>query len=150
MKKIIVLVFVLFMVFDTLSAATCVCHRKTKEGEFGPWDWWQAKLCCYDSGVNCMKEECNVQTQGNIETTTGGFNLTLQLLSVDLKILQPGPSGDTWVPYVRDGKNYPFDDFDYVEITDCDTYPELEGRKIELDEIITDNNGNYTVFVPTE
>jgi len=57
--------------------------------------------------------------------------------------------GNTWSEYNRDGNNYIFNNKQYLIIDECQAYSFLEGLRIELDGISTDENGNYIVFIPS-
>ncbi|MEO0075840.1 MAG: hypothetical protein ABIK31_07055 [candidate division WOR-3 bacterium] len=145
MRNIVgIMILLAIFTLDLYAETDCVCHRKVKEHEVGWWNWNQDCQCCYDNGVNCVKEPCNQRMGGSIIQLPGGYQLTLRLETVDLKVKdQTGQ----WHPYQRHGNNYPFDWADYIVISECLEFPHLVNREVELNGIVTDENGYFTVFI---
>ena len=143
-------IFLATFVVDSY-ADICVIHRKTKPGENGYMDWKDNIPGCSDSGVNCVIEPCDETNSGIINITpSGDYSIRLHLDFVDLKHKETGPNGDEWIPVHRDGNNYIFTNLDYIEITECSEFPSIVGKRVELNGIQTDANGNYTVIIPNK
>jgi hypothetical protein len=69
----------------------------------------------------------------------------VNLSEVSFKILVDG----AWINKSRNGNNYHFSSNEMLVIDECADFPDLVGRSASLANIITDSNGNYTVFIPS-
>lgn len=49
---------------------------------------------------------------------------------------------------VHDGKNYPFQAGDYLNVVSSTEHPSLNGLSFSLNGLTTNSNGEYTIFIP--
>jgi hypothetical protein len=132
---------------DEEEEEDCWVHIKVDPETEAPghMNWNEQGKYCEDVGNNCDMIPCDDYFDGKVVSTNGGYKLKLKLTSVSMKVLV----GNTWSEYNRDGNNYIFNNKQYLIIDECQAYSFLEGLRIELDGISTDENGNYIVFIPS-
>ena len=126
----------------------CYTHIKVTEGT-GDYKWNDgaggAGGYCKGKGTNCKSYPCQTNYSGIITVLPDGWSLTSSISSANLFIKD---DLGNWNLYERDDNNYPFNPSESVIIDNCNDIPELVGVSVNLDGIVTDDNGNYTVFIP--
>lgn len=89
---------------------------------------------------------CDEYCDGDLVAVPGGYNVNLNLTEVKMTVMD---TNGNWSTYVRDGNNYLFNDRHIAIIDLCPTVPALNGLRIELEGIYTDEYGNFQIFVPS-
>ncbi len=151
MKKWVFLLAILtcFMfVSNNLFAETdCWIHRKTDPGQ-GGWKIYddEQNKFCISLGTNCEIVPCSKSTQlGTIVPQSSGWIISANVASIELKKLTLG----AWIDINRDGSYYTFSAQEKLIIDDCSAFPQLKNLQLDLNGITTDNNGNFSVYVPS-
>ncbi len=144
MKKHLLATIVAVCSISAMPTTDCWVHRKVELGA-GIYEYNANRHACYDAGVDCVIEPCDESKPGVVNPVPGGFTIDLVLDEVRFSVLDE--SGN-WNLIVRDGKNYPFTPSDYIVVSSCPAYPQLEGVSVNLAGITTDEEGHYTVFIP--
>lgn len=93
---------------------------------------------CTNVGNNCYIEVTKVDT---IKTNDNKLYLSTTVLGLNAHITTTNTNFNTPV----NNNNYQFPDGSKITITNCDEYPQLNGRVIELTGKQTDANGNITI-----
>jgi hypothetical protein len=134
-------------VYSTTGAKEAYVHIHVENGE-GTREWREEWHCCGDAIImNCKIVKLEVPNSivtVDEDPNGNGWTIHGNIESVDLQRLL----NNNWIDVPRDGINYHFSSAETLVIDECDDYPELVGRVIPLDGIITDNNGDFEVFVP--
>lgn len=112
----------------------------------GHMSWINEQQGCDGPGLNCEFVPCEETIQTKLHHLNSyGHYLTMHLNN---SIMTVKDANGTWNTVTRDGKNFTFSDRHYIKITNCPNHPNLIGLKIPLKNIQTDENGNYTVYIP--
>ena len=112
----------------------------------GHMDWGVDPYERDGPGIDCEFVPCGESIQTKLhDLYPYGHSLTMHLNS---SIMTVKDANGVWNEVTRNGNNFTFSDRHYIRITSCSTHPNLIGLKIPLKNIQTDNNGNYTIYVP--
>lgn len=112
----------------------------------GHLDWGTDPFECDGPGTDCEFVPCEEEIQAKLHHLNPyGHSMTLHLKN---SIMTVKDTNGTWNTVTRSGNNFTFSDRHYIRITTCSAHPYLVGLKIPLNNLQTDNNGNYTIYVP--
>ncbi len=104
---------------------------------------------CWDNGNACDVEIIYKEEIGYFSIYNNGFLLQAAISdgTVNLNIKEDDGS----IQHIQRVKSYHrFNQDDFVHIISCDEYPQLNGVEVNLNGIITDAQGHYTVYIPVQ
>lgn len=147
MKKLIISIICIFF-FITIEASFSKMIVYVSKSGNGTLKWDEAKKNCPTSGTTCNKIVTQVSPREAIITedvTLGGTFITTTFGGMTFSVTNDPIYGS--FTSIHDGKNYPFQAGDYINIVSSDEHPSLNGLSFSLNSLITNSNGEFTIFV---
>lgn len=152
LKKCFAIVFLFSFVLSisNLFAETedCYVHIKVDPDKDPPgmFEWDATDGSCGDNGFTCDMIPCDEWEDGDIEEVSGGYLIHANLSEIKFKVKD---EFNNWNIVTRNGNNYTFTEAATIRIVTCTAFPDLEGITLELEDITTDSNGDFSILLPT-
>jgi hypothetical protein len=145
---LIISVFAISAFSETAEPEDCWVHIKIDPEKDAPGVMkYDTDLdACKGVGLNCEMVRCEDYCKGDLLQVTGGFTLKLKLDNVQFRV--KNESG-IWTTVNRSGAFYPFNNKHFIVIHNCPTHSELNNLSIDLNGLMTDSQGFFTVFIPS-
>lgn len=145
MKKFIFSMICIFLFITIESSFSRMIVYVSKSGN-GSLEWDDQKSHCPEKGSNCQKYvTLLVYSEATTSGILGGTLITAKFDGMTFSVTGHPVRGN--FISVHDGKNYPFQAGDYLNIVTSDEHPSLDGLSFSLDGITTNSNGEFTKFV---
>lgn len=113
----------------------------------GYYQWNDIEKCCnHEPGSDCREEEFPCPPdEADVKAVQGGWIINCHLETMDYEVHIDG----SWQTVHTSGNNYAFRENEIITFSDCEEFPFINGLEIKLHGITTDNNGYFSVFVPS-
>ncbi len=147
---IILLLLIPFNLFpETAEPEECWVHIKIDPEVNAPGvlSWDSELSACNEIGIDCEMVRCEDYCKGELfKNSNNIYSLKLKINNIKLRIKD---STNNWIIFNRPVSNYIFNNTYYIIIDNCPTKPFLNNLRFELEGIITDAQGYFTVYIPT-